>query len=51
MDNSGVITKMKLSEYMAYMGMSVKPKPPEKKNMGKFTIHRGGKDDGGSTTH
>ena len=58
MDSSGVITKMKLSEYLAYMGVSMEPKaksPQEIKTerMGKFTVHRGGKDDGSgsSTTH
>jgi hypothetical protein len=53
MDETGVVTKMKLSEYMAYLGISVTPKQkPQSKNVGKFTVYKGGKDDGGNnTTH
>lgn len=60
MDESGVVTQMKLSEYMAYMGIKMKPKnkpvaqTPEAKaeRLAKFTLHKGGKSDGGNnTTH
>lgn len=51
-DGSGVVSKMKLSEYMAYMGYKAEntPQPPKKpsgpERLGKFTVYRGGKDDG-----
>lgn len=61
-DGNGVITEMKLSEFMATMGYvtqkpttpppAAKPSGPER--MGKFTVYRGGKDDedgGNNTTH
>jgi len=55
MDASGVVSQMKLSEYMAYMGIKMTPKKAEEKpkteRLGKFTVVRGGKDDGGNTTH
>lgn len=58
MDGAGVVTKMLLSEYMAYMGIGVPQKtdpkqgPTKVERMGKFTVHKGGKDDGGgNTTH
>ena len=57
MDSSGVVTKMKLSEYMAYMGIKMSPKSstpqsqPKTERIGKFTVVKGGKDDGGNTTH
>lgn len=55
MDSSGVVTQMKLSEYMAYMGIKMPPKkieePPKTQTIGKFTVVKGGKDDGGNTTH
>ena len=56
-DETGVVTKMKLSEYMAYMGIKMdKPVPPKatktSEQIGKFTVIRGGRDDdGGETTH
>ena len=58
-DTSGVVTKMKLSEYMAYMGISVEPvkKETEKKTgltaerIGRFTVVKGGKNDDSGTTH
>jgi len=56
-DASGTISKMKLSEYMAYMGIKMQPKVnTEQKSklerMGKFTVVKGGKDDSGNnTTH
>lgn len=55
-DGAGVITKMKLSEYMIYMGIDMTPtapsKPTKTERMGKFTVHRGGRDDDdGNTTH
>jgi len=55
MDSSGVVTKMLLSEYMAYMGIKMTPKKqpetPKTERIGKFTVVKGGKDDGGNTTH
>jgi hypothetical protein len=56
-DSSGVVSKMKLSEYMDYVGISAAPKPKtpgevKAERMGKFTVFKGGKDDnGGDTTH
>lgn len=54
MDEAGVVSKMKLSEYLAYLGVSMDktttPTPTEKPKatqIGKFTVIRGGKDDGG----
>lgn len=54
-DQAGVVTQMKLSEYMTHMGISMEPKkksPKEVKaeRMGKFTVFNGG-NDGGNTTH
>lgn len=59
MDESGTVTQMKLSEYMAYMGVTMAPKKetvapkqePKTERIGKFTVVKGGKDDGGNTTH
>lgn len=55
MDSSGIVSKMKLSEYMAYMGIKMQPKKsveaPKTERIGKFTVVKGGKDDGGNTTH
>lgn len=55
MDESGTVTSMKLSEYMAHIGIAVKPKPntnlSKAERLSKFTVHKGGKDDGGSTNH
>ncbi len=55
MDASGVVTQMKLSEYMAYMGIKMQAKKsvatPKTERIGKFTVVKGGKDDGGNTTH
>ena len=55
MDESGTVTRMKLSEYMAYMGINMEPTKPVKtaEQIGKFTVIRGGRDDdgGGETTH
>lgn len=55
-DQSGVITKMKLSDFMVYSGIDVEPKkvePPKSKQLGKFTVYKGGKDDSddSGTTH
>lgn len=60
-DGNGVVTEMKLSEFMATMGYATqkptipppaaKPSGPER--LGKFTLYRGGKgdnDDGGNST-
>lgn len=57
MDETGVVTKMKLSEYMAYVGIKMDKPAPAKptrtsEQIGKFTVIRGGRDDdGGETTH
>lgn len=54
MDTSGVVTYMKLSEYMALMGIKMEPKKPKSSTsrVGKFTVVKGGKDDSGNnTTH
>lgn len=56
-DEAGVVSKMKLSEYMAYMGIKMDPpksQQPKVEQIGKFTVIRGGLDDdgdGGETTH
>lgn len=55
-DTSGVVSKMKLSEYMAYMGITMEPKKDKSpgvtaEKVGRFTVVKGGKDDGGETTH
>lgn len=56
-DTTGVVTKMKLSEYMAYMGISVEPAKKETKKsttaerIGRFTVVKGGKNDDSGTTH
>lgn len=55
-NESGVVDKMKLSEYMAYMGITMEPsktkeKPkadqpkPSIERLGKFTVIKGGKSD------
>lgn len=51
MDESGTITQMKLSEFMAMQGITMEPKveqkpAPRSQQIGKFTVIRGGKDDG-----
>jgi hypothetical protein len=54
MDGAGVVTTVKLSEFMAESGITIEPKktePVSTKQVGKFTVHKGGKDDGGNTTH
>ncbi len=55
-DEAGVVSRMKLSEYMAYMGIKMDPpksQQPKVEQVGKFTVIRGGRDDGGgnNTTH
>lgn len=55
-DEAGVVSRMKLSEYMAYMGIKMDPpksQQPKVEQIGKFTVIRGGRDDGGgnNTTH
>ncbi len=52
MDGSGVVSTIKLSEFMAQNGITMPPKPAptSTKQVGKFTVHRGGKDDGGGET-
>lgn len=59
MGPDGIVTKMKLSEFMVDNGISAakttksdKAEEPKTRQVGKFTIYKGGKDDGsGSTTH
>jgi hypothetical protein len=47
-DGSGVVTRMKLSQYMVDAGISMSPKEkpdaPKVEQVGKFTVIRGGKD-------
>lgn len=56
MDPDGVVTEMYLSDFMAEMGLMT-PGPAKKEEVkkssmvGKFTVHKGGKDDGSGTTH
>lgn len=55
-DEAGVVSRMKLSEYMAYMGIKMDPPKSNQskvEQIGKFTVIRGGRDDGGgnNTTH
>lgn len=54
MDTSGVVTQMKLSEYMVLMGIKMEPKKPttgvRAEKVGKFTVVKGGKDDDGNKT-
>ena len=56
-DDSGTVHQMKLSEYMVYMGITMKPKEqlatpePTPTQKSKFTVYKGGKDDGGETVH
>lgn len=55
MDESGVVTSIKLSEYLGQNGITMPPKettPPKtnSRQIGKFTVHKGGKDDGGGET-
>lgn len=65
MDSSGVVSQMKLSEYMAHMGISFKSAPKtaaeiKSEKMSKFTVYKGGReeaeedfndDDDGGTIH
>ena len=52
MDPSGAVTSKKLSEFLAESGIVMEPKDstPDKP-VNKFTVHKGGKDDGSGTTH
>lgn len=54
-DPDGTILQMKLSKFMADTGITMSPTTPQSKpkssQIGKFTIHKGGKDDGGTTSH
>jgi hypothetical protein len=64
-DESGAVTRIKLSEYMALQGIQMPPVAPKEtkktetsktltapKQIGKFTVYKGGKDDSDSgTTH
>ena len=52
-DDDGNVSKLKLSEFMAASGIKMDPKVPanqstesKTKNIGKFTVIKGGKDDG-----
>jgi len=52
-DETGTVTEMYLSQYMAEQGYKAKPKKkeePKAKQVGKFTVISGGKPDG-NTTH
>lgn len=57
MDETGTVHQMKLSEYMVYMGITMEPKDqpatpePTSTQKSKFTVYKGGKDDGGETVH
>lgn len=52
MDGDGEISRIKLSEFLAQTGVIMDPKvpavkeEPKVKQVGKFTVHKGGKDDG-----
>jgi hypothetical protein len=52
-DQAGVVSNIKLSDFLASLGIFVPSKNSETstKQVGKFTVHKGGKDDGGNTTH
>lgn len=50
-DATGEIAKMKLSKFIADSGIKIPGKQAPKPSTGKFTVVRGGKDDGGNTTH
>ena len=64
MDETGVVTNIKLSEFLAQNGVVMPPvvpkpeapkvpagPPPAPKQHGRFMVHKGGKDDGSGTTH
>lgn len=51
LDETGVVTTIKLSEYLAQTGITIPPKnppPSPTRQVGKFTVYKGGKDDGGT---
>lgn len=52
MDTDGTVATIKLSEFLAQNGITIPPKgsqPPPQKPTSRFTVHKGGKDDGGTT--
>lgn len=51
MDEDGTVTTTKLSEFLAQNGITIPPKgsQPPPRPVGKFVVHKGGKDDGGTT--
>lgn len=52
MDEIGVVSNIKLSDFLAQNGIAVSQKTdkPSTKQLGKFTIYKGGKDDGSDNT-
>lgn len=54
-NTKGELQKMKLSEYLAYIGSKSTPSPKKVESkstrLGKFTVIKGGKDDSGNTSH
>lgn len=53
-DSTGVVTKIKLSQFMVDSGITMEPKAssePKAKLQGKFTVYKGGKDDGNNGTN
>lgn len=54
MDSSGTVSQMKLSEYLAYLGVDLGSKSNDTSKAEKhhkFMVYKGGKDDGNNTTH
>lgn len=54
-DEAGVVTSMKLSQFMADQGVVVQKEDKQiiketPKQIGKFTVYKGGRDDGGGET-
>ena len=54
-DEAGVVTSMKLSQFMADQGIVVQKEDKQTiketpKQIGKFTVYKGGRDDGGGET-
>lgn len=54
-DEAGIVTSMKLSQFMADQGIVVQKEDKQTiketpKQIGKFTVYKGGRDDGGGET-